>query len=307
MILFNRAQMTPHKNSLRTLRLQFVPIIRCCLCVIVLLLVFTLTGCNLPGATPLPATNAVAIYTQAAQTVSAQLTGLAPSTPVTAPVETAQATVLPSGQQFTPTVVSSPTASPSPTIEPTTSQPSSQPAKLVFEDDFSEDNNWYTEQNDRFSLELTDGGYKISVNILNAPIWSIRDQTFDDVIVEVDTTRLSGAKSGYSGLVCRHQDEDNYYALVISSDGTYGIAKMKDGEFEFIQEGSDGSGVIKSSAANRVRAECIGKNLSLYANSQLLLQVQDDDFTSGAVGLLAGTRMDGAIEVFFDNFAIYQP
>ena len=274
---------------------------------IVSMLAITLAGCNLPGATPLPATDTVLIYTQAAQTVSAQLTALATSTPVTAAVETVQSPGDPTQEQPTSTVVPSPTATPSPTVEPTNSQPPSQPVELVFEDDFSEDTSWYTEQNSRFSLELTDEGYKISVNILNAPIWSIRDQSFEDVIVEVDTTRLSGAKSGYSGLVCRHQDEDNYYALVISSDGTYGIAKMEDGEFEFIQEGSDQSGVLKSGAANRLRAECIGEKLSLYANGQLLLQVQDDDFPSGAVGLLAGTRLDGAVEVFFDNFAIYQP
>jgi hypothetical protein len=272
---------------------------------IISMLVLALASCNLPGATRVPATDTVLIYTQAAETVSAQLTALATSTPGMTLVETTQSTSLPAQEQPTPTIT--PTPLPSPTAEPTIGQPEPIPAELVFEDDFSEDRSWYTEQNSRFSLELTDEGYKISVNILNAPIWSIRDQSFDDVIVEVDTTRLSGAKSGYAGLVCRHQDEDNYYALVISSDGTYGIAKMQDGEFEFIQEGSDQSGMIKSGATNRVRAECIGDKLSLYANGQLLLQVQDDNFPSGAVGLIAGTRMDGAIEAFFDNFAIYRP
>lgn len=270
------------------------------------LLGLALAGCNFPGATPAPATDAVLLYTQAAQTVSAQLTALATSTPAETVVATVQLTATP-GQQILATVEPSPTLQPSPTMEATLAAPTTLPAELVFEDDFSEDSNWYTEQNNRFSLEQVDDGYKIVINILNAPIWSIREQSFEDVIVEVDTTRLSGAKSGYSGLVCRHQDGENYYALVVSSDGTYGIAKMEDGEFEFIEEGSDSSGVIKSGAANRVRAECIGENLSLFANGQLLLQVTDDDFASGTVGLLAGTRLDGAIEMFFDNFAIYTP
>jgi hypothetical protein len=274
--------------------------------IVVLLFLFTLSGCNLPRGTSVPTTEAILIYTQAAETLSAQLTALATS-PLAAPVETSQMQGLPTREQPGPTTDSTPTLSPTPTLTPTPSQTPSQPAELVFEDDFSDENNWYTEQNNRFSLELTDGGYKISINIKNAPIWSIREQAFDDVIVEVDTTRLSGAKSGYSGLVCRHQDGDNYYALVIFPDGTYGIAKMQDGEFEFIQEGSDQSGVIKSGSANRVRAECIGETLSLYANGQLLLQVQDDDFPSGSVGLLAGTRKEVPFEAFFDNFAIYQP
>jgi hypothetical protein len=284
------------------IRLQIFPLI----CT-GLLFSLSLASCNLPGATPLPATDAILIYTQAAQTVSAQLTALATSTPAAPVAETALPSAPPAIHSSTPTIESSPTTTASPTVELTLVPPTTMPAELVYQDDFSDDTSWYTEENNRFSLELVDEGYKISINILNAPIWSIREQSFDDVIVEVDTTRLSGAKSGYSGLVCRHQDGENYYALVISSDGTYGIAKMEDGEFEFIQEGSDLSGAIKSGAANRVRSECISENLSLYANGQLLLQVKDDDFTSGAVGLLAGTRMEGAIEAFFDNFAIYQP
>jgi hypothetical protein len=297
MINSERTQATSPKNPSQALR-------RRQLCLVVFLLLFALAGCNLPRSTSMPATEAILIYTQAAETLSAQLTTLAPSTPIGAPAETGQT---PGLQQPGPTTQSTPTLSPTPTVTPTPSLTPTQPAVLVFEDDFSEENNWYTEQNNRFSLELIDGGYKISINIKNAPIWSTRDQVFDDVIVEVDTTRLSGAKSGYSGLVCRHQDGENYYALVISGDGTYGIAKMQDGEFEFIKEGSDQSGVIKSGAANRVRAECIGETLSLYANGQLLLQVQDDDFASGSVGLLAGTRMEVPFEAIFDNFAIYQP
>lgn len=275
--------------------------------IVVLLFLLPLAGCNLPQGTPAPATDTVLIYTQAAETLSAQLTELAPPTPAEAPVETGQMPGLPTTEQPAQSVQASLTATLTTTATPTPSLTPISPAVLIFEDDFSDENYWYTEQNKRFSLELTDGGYKISINIKNAPIWSTRDQTFDDVIVEVDTLRLAGAKTGYAGLVCRHQDGDNYYALVISSDGAFGIAKMEGGEFEFIHEGVDPSGVIKSGSANRVRAECIGETLSLYANGQLLMQVQDDDFANGAVGLLAVSRMETPFEAFFDNFAIYQP
>ena len=269
--------------------------------IVVLLFLLPLAGCNLPRGMPAPATDTVLIYTQAAETLSVQLTAQIPST------SASQLPGLPTAEQPAQTVQASFTATLTTTATPTPSLTPTPPAVLIFEDDFSDENNWYTEQNKRFSLELTDGGYKISINIKNAPIWSTRDQSFDDVVVEVDTLHLAGAKTGYAGLVCRHQDGDNYYALVISSDGAFGIAKMEGGEFEFIQEGVDPSGVIKSGSANRLRAGCIGETLSLYANDQLLLQVQDDDIADGAVGLLAVSRMETPFEAFFDNFAIYQP
>jgi hypothetical protein len=109
-------------------------------------------------------------------------------------------------------------------------------------------------------------------------------------------------------LVCRHQDEDNYYALVISPDGTFGIAKNEGGEFTFLQEGAAPGGVILGGdEVNRVRADCVGDSLTLYANGQRLAEVQDDDFTSGDVGLIAGTRAQEGLEALFDNFAILRP
>jgi hypothetical protein len=95
---------------------------------------------------------------------------------------------------------------------------------------------------------------------------------------------------------------------VISSNGDYGIAKMEEGEFEFIQEGTDQAGVIKpDDETNRVRADCIGETLTLYANGQRLLEVQDDDFENGNVGLVAGTRQQPGVQALFDNFAILRP
>ena len=95
---------------------------------------------------------------------------------------------------------------------------------------------------------------------------------------------------------------------MISPDGSYGIAKMENGEDEFLAEGQDQTGIIhRGDAPNRVRGECIGETLTLYANGQKLLEVDDDDLLSGDVGLLAGTRLSGGIEVLFTYFAILEP
>jgi hypothetical protein len=184
--------------------------------------------------------------------------------------------------------------------------PTVNPVEAIFEDNFEGNTSWHTEQNDSFRFEYQDNGYAMRVDISNAPVWSVRGKEYDDVRLEVDAARIDGPNLGYFGLTCRHQDGENYYALLVSSDGSYGIAKVKNGEFEFLQEGSDQSGVIQGDEkVNRVRADCLGDTLTLFANGTKLLEVQDNDFDSGDVGLVVKTTLQEGLEVLFDNFAIY--
>jgi hypothetical protein len=262
-----------------------------------------LAACSLPGISSQPSQDPGPAYTQAAETIIAGLTQIAPAAP------TSTATVPP------PVITETPT--PSPTLPATltetatataTPQPTESPGVVLFEDDFEGDSSWYTEENDRFSLGFQDDGYVIWVDILNAPVWSVRNQDHDDIRLEVDASRLDGPADGYYGLVCRHVDEENFYLLLISSSGGYGIGKVEGGEFEFLEEGSDQAGVIQGGdAVNRVRADCIGERLTLYANGRELLTVKDDDLESGDIGLIVKTGSTAGLEVFFDNFVVIDP
>jgi len=273
-----------------------------------LVVAVALSGCDLLRTPPAPTPIPDAAYTAAAQTIIAQLTQIAPPETPTPPPTLAPSltnTLLPTDTQTTtPTNTLTPTEPAIPTL---TSTPTNIP-EILFEDDFSYDTGWYTDKGEDFSFEYAKGGYRISVDILNAPIWSIRERNYTDVRVEVDAAQISGAQDGYYGLVCRHTDSDNYYALVIGSDGAFGIAKSQNGEFVILRTGTAVPGVIKSGeAANRVRADCVGETISLYANDQKLVEIQDNDFESGYIGVIAGTRLSGGVVVLFDNFAIYEP
>lgn len=290
--------------------------------VTVLLLFASLSACGLVGTPRAPTPFPDTAYTAAAQTIIAQFTETAlaapptlatptetPAPPVTTPPAespTVEATETPEPTEK-PEVEATPTATAEPEATPVSE--ATPPGRLVFEDDFSDESMWFTDRGENFGFEYARGGYRIYVNILNATIWSIRERDFADVRLEVDGQRTAGARDGYYGLVCRHQDdEESYYALVIAEDGTFGIGKSEEGEFEFLETGVAAPGVIRSgNGPNRVRADCLGDRLSLYANGQKLLEVRDDDFDSGYVGLAAGTRLSGAVTVLFDNFAIYEP
>jgi hypothetical protein len=269
--------------------------------VMVVIGVAGLAGCNAPA--PLPATiDQHAIFTQAAQTLIAGLTQAAPAAtlPPTTPVEASTSFPYPMATDTPPAPTDTPAPSATPLLAATPSP------TVLFEDDFSRQS-WYVESTDFYEFEYVEGRYRIAVKTTSSGYWSVRTQNLQDAILQVDAERESGDADGYFGLVCRHVDGDNYYALVIGNEGFYGIASMLDGEFEFLEEGLDTSGAIRKDETNRIQADCIGERLILYVNGQKLLEVQDDSMGEGEAGVIAGTRSGDEFSALFDQFVIYQP
>lgn len=271
-----------------------------------LLLAIALAGCG-ERAPEQPTQIPDLLYTVAANTIIAELTLQAsPETPTPPPPP---ATDTPPPATDTPAPVDTPTPEASPTATPELAETNTPTpaAQVLFQDDFSRETGWWTNETDNYTVEYAAGGYRFSITSLNTAIWSIREQSYAGVRLEVDATQTGGVSDGYYGLVCRYDDDNNYYALVISSNGSFGIAKSEAGELEFLQQGSDSALIQPGNATNRVRADCAGQTLSLYANDRLLLEIEDDDFEAGFIGLLAGTRLTGGVEVLFDNYAILRP
>ena len=222
----------------------------------------------------------------------------------------------------TPPVTPSPTRTPVPTEVPTaTSTPSPtatanptpipSPTSLVnpsFEDDFSRHTGWPNFMTATHGFQRDDGYYYIYVGTRNGFVYSVRDQMImDDVILEAEVAHLDGQETSYYGVVCRFLDGNNYYGLVISAEGSYGILKRERGMIEFIDKGKDQNGVILGdNALNRIRGDCIGDKLTLYVNGIKLLEVTDNDFKEGGIGMLAITFTEKTLLVSYDYFAAYE-
>jgi hypothetical protein len=259
-----------------------------------------LGGCAPPS--PPPETTPVEmLQTQAAQTVIAGVTETAVQTSIPVP-------------SATPTTTATPTQEPSATPNPTSTATASVQASptpvltIILEDDFSSQTGWATQNEADFGFDYLDDGYTIYVKLLNAAIWSIRGpESLSDVRVETDARRYSGAVDGYYGVVCRHSDGDNYYALMISDDLSYGIANMVDGKFEFITELKDERNIIKPNDINRIAGECIGSRISLYVNGEELLSLNDTTHQTGSAGLVAKTRFTPDFQAFYEYFSLAIP
>jgi hypothetical protein len=195
---------------------------------------------------------------------------------------------------------------PSPT--PATVQ---ETTNLLLSDDFSDPNSgWDRVNKTDYSSDYFENAYRIQVNKDMTDIWANPDSlSYGDVSVEVDATKNGGPDRNDFGVICRYQDIDHYYYGIITSDGYYGILKSTTNGSEFL----GGDSLVKSElvqqglSTHHIRFDCVGNELTLYADGQQLDQQTDNEFLSGNVGLTAGTYETPGTEILFDNFKVYQP
>ena len=183
-------------------------------------------------------------------------------------------------------------------------------AEVLFADDFSDPSSgWDRIQADEGVTDYANGRYRIFVNQPQHDYWANPGRSFGDVRVEVDATKAGGPDDNDFGLICRYQDTGNFYAFLISSDGYFAIMKVSQGNSEML--GTDGmelaEAVRKGGTTNHIRGDCVGNQLTLHVNGQRVHSVNDSTFSSGDVGLLAGTYGESGTDIHFDNFFVYKP
>ena len=268
-----------------------------------ILILTVLTACG-QDETQMPTESIDQQYTVAAQTVIAEMTRLAPTE---TPVPTETDPISTSTIQPTVTQTQTPTQTTTATSTPAEGVPELPGYRIILDDDFSDETGWYTSIEEDYGFRYTENGYQIYVNLLNAAIWSIRDVELTDSRIEVHAEQTDGPNDGYYGVTCRHLDSDNYYGLVISNNGQYGILRMAEGEFEFIHEGFAPDGIINPDGSNNVIGDCIGNTLTLYANGSKITALQDHTFASGVFGMLVGSRRQEGVEVAFSHITVSSP
>jgi len=185
-----------------------------------------------------------------------------------------------------------------------------EPPRVLFRDDFSDPSSgWNRVTATTGQTDYDDGVYRIYVDEPNTDIWAKAGLNFRDVRIEVDALKVGGDRDNRFGLICRAVDDNSFYTFVISSDGYYGIGKIKGQEYSLIgmQALQYAEAIQLGTAPNHIRADCIGDELALYVNGEKLIEVQDDEFAAGDVGLIAGTYGEPGTDIRFDNFVVYKP
>ncbi len=184
----------------------------------------------------------------------------------------------------------------------------------LFEDDFSGEQNcgWAEYNRGGAVVEINEGVLRISTSQPGQIWWTNPGKSFDDVIISTDARQVSGPNNNAYGVMCRYQNEENFYVFLISGDGYYTIGKYssdsptityltENGEYQFSEVINQGT------ATNQIRASCIGQELSLAVNGMTLVTVLDPTFVIGDVGLAVSTLEQGTAVVEFSEFRVVAP
>jgi hypothetical protein len=189
-----------------------------------------------------------------------------------------------------------------------------RPDGLLFADTFdgSEQCGWALYSQGGASVDISNGALRIGTSQIGEIWWTNPGRRFDDVIITAVARQTSGPDNNAYGVICRYQNESNFYIFLISGDGYYAIGKYQSGSDRIIYLTEDGqyqfSDIINQGiATNQIRVGCIGNELSLAVNGIPLLNVTDSAFATGDVGLGVSTLAAGTAVVEFNSIRIMEP
>lgn len=187
------------------------------------------------------------------------------------------------------------------------------PAGSLFFDDFNGELNcgWSTYSRGGVAA-IENASMQITVSQPGQLWWTNPGRNFDDITITTEARQVSGPDDNAYGIICRYQNEENFYAFLISGDGYYSIAKYQSGAENVVYLTENGQFQLSDAihtgvATNEMRATCEGNQLSFEVNGVPLVTVADPTFVTGDIGLAAGTLEAGSVVVEFDNVRATTP
>ena len=178
----------------------------------------------------------------------------------------------------------------------------------TFSDDFDTPNkgNWTIFNESAVVSAWRNGRFAFDFNEAMMTATSItNDLDLSDVVVQMEVYRVGDVIENDMGLVCRYQDQDNYYSMSFGNDDYVTIYKTVAGTWtalfnEFVDTDLSGD-------YHQMTISCIGTELSLFIDGNLMAKVNDSELSTGDVGLISGTYDSVPVVLEFDNFVVYTP
>ncbi len=184
------------------------------------------------------------------------------------------------------------------------------PGDLLFQDGFDDPSSgWDRVQSPNGMTDYDNGRYRIVINDTNADFWANPGLFFEDVVIDVDAGKYAGPDDNDLGILCRYQDTENFYFLIISSDGYYGIGIVKDGQQKLLEPPQmyHSGSIVIGGQPNHIQATCQGSRLALQVNGDLIAETNDSTIKSGDIGLIVGSFDEPGVDIWFDNLLVRVP
>jgi hypothetical protein len=273
-------------------------------------------GCNLPSSNPITEGTQIAVYTQAAATIVAQLTGIASpgvvGTPtVSFPLQTALPTVTPLPTQATtatasPTPTTAASSTPAVTQTPVPSDPKASLGAPAWRDDFSKKTNWSLYEDDYVSFEIEDGKLVMQARSSeNRDSWLVTVPKPVDYYLEAVATPYDCSGLDRYGVILR-TDAQEGYLFGFSCDGQFSLRKWDGEQFTALIDWTSNP-YIRAGAGqtNRLGVWVEGDTFRMYANGYVLGVANDDSYATGKFGVFFGTSGNEAYYAEMDEIAYW--
>ncbi len=180
---------------------------------------------------------------------------------------------------------------------------------VLFTDDFSDEGEWVLYDNEDVSERIENEEYVVEfpgTDFYNSYAFSnAQPDSVADVSVSFDVRLIDGTlDSGGVGGVCRISDAPASYYFEIDFTGLATIGYVAPPETAAILESVSSVDVRTDGTYNQVKFECIGDQLALYLNGELIVQATSDLHTSGGIAFAAYSVNNGPLTVGIDNLSI---
>jgi hypothetical protein len=189
----------------------------------------------------------------------------------------------------------------------------------ILRDDFSNNSSGWDESEggsyERWARDYSGLQYRLYMKppaggSANKPLPSLRPgKVVGNGIVEVDAVLQSNdpGTDAYWGVICRAQDTSNYYVFRIGVDRRAYIWRKVNDSYRILDVEPASEAITSGMETNHLRADCIGSKLTFYVNDQKVVEVEDETFRSGLVGVEVENDVGEPIEVRFDNYSVSSP
>jgi hypothetical protein len=197
--------------------------------------------------------------------------------------------------------------------EETSTRATATPDDVLFFDNFSvgTSGNWQTEADEAGRTAIENGQMVVAVNAENTlQFTTLRDETFDDFILEVEVSAIEGAAENSYGILFRMQNPSEFYRFEITGDGKFMIERSDAGESwtRYLNDWTTSESINQGlNSLNKLRIEALGPNLTFYINDSEVHQLQDTRYLSGNIALDAGTFGQSSVTAAFDNILVQSP
>ena len=133
----------------------------------------------------------------------------------------------------------------------------------------------------------------------NSTSWIRLTKIYSDVTFSVNTKWNGKATNLGFGLLFGSEG-NNFYSFVIAQDGHYKLSKWFNSEWSNLFPWKEIT--LKPSGFNKLMVSTSGTKIKCYLNDELLIDIEDNSFSAGKVGLCCNSKVSAA----FDDFVIYK-